>query len=78
MIEIPLHRAVNTFVVRIWYEHSLATPRWRGRIEHLQSGRTLAFLELEQALAFIHALGMFASGQCGGTNDDPSEVQDSS
>ena len=56
MNEIPTQPSINTFVVRIWYESSLDAPRWRGRVEHLQSGRHLAFIELERILAFIGSL----------------------
>jgi hypothetical protein len=47
----------NTFVVRFWWEAgSVAAQRlsrWRGRIEHLQSGDALSFLEARQLLGFI-------------------------
>jgi hypothetical protein len=44
---------VSTFVVRLWHEWSADGSRWRGRIKHLQSGESTAFLDLEGALAFI-------------------------
>ena len=47
----------NTFVIRFWWELPKGEPphtrRWRGRIEHLQSGQTLAFDDTKQVLAFI-------------------------
>jgi hypothetical protein len=43
----------STFVVRLWHEWTAEGPHWRGRIEHLQSGESAAFLDLEGALAFI-------------------------
>ncbi|HEX6383384.1 MAG TPA: hypothetical protein VF177_01830 [Anaerolineae bacterium] len=66
----PAQPAAITFVVRIWPEWSLSGPRWRGRIEHLQSGRTLAFHDLEEALAFIRASGVFAGEQHGDSDDE--------
>ena len=71
----PSQPAVSTFVVRIWQEWSLSSPRWRGRIEHLQSGRTLAFQELEQALTFIRTAGVFAGEQPGDPDDETSELK---
>jgi hypothetical protein len=53
MVEPPPVSPVSTFVVRIWHEWSAAGSRWRGRIEHLQSGESAAFLDLEETLAFI-------------------------
>jgi hypothetical protein len=53
MAEPPPVSPVSTFVVRIWHEWSAEGSRWRGRIEHLQSGESAAFLELKETLAFI-------------------------
>ncbi len=48
----------NTFVIRFWWELPKGEPphtrRWRGRIEHLQSGETLAFDDTNQILEFIN------------------------
>jgi hypothetical protein len=48
---------VSTFVVRFWLEWSAAGPRWRGRIEHVQSGGSAAFLGLDGMLDFIRRFG---------------------
>jgi len=48
---------VSTFVVRFWQEWSAAGPRWRGRIEHVQSGECAAFLGLNGMLDFIRRFG---------------------
>jgi hypothetical protein len=48
---------ISTFVVRFWQEWSVAGPRWRGRIEHVQSGECVAFLGLEGMLDFIRRFG---------------------
>lgn len=49
-----------TFVVRFWCETSADEPRWRGRIEHVQSGQSVAFLDLEAMLCFLHRFGVDA------------------
>jgi hypothetical protein len=49
---------VSTFVVRFWREWSAAGSRWRGRIEHVQSGESAAFLELEAMLSFLRRFGV--------------------
>jgi hypothetical protein len=47
----------NTFIVRFWWELPKGEPphtrRWRGRIEHLQSGEVAAFCDVAQILVFI-------------------------
>lgn len=66
----PAQPAAITFVVRIWPEWSLSGARWRGRIEHLQSGRALAFQEPEQVLAFMRASGVFTGEQHGNIDSE--------
>lgn len=63
MSDVPSGPSINTFVVRIWCESSLDASRWRGRVEHLQSGERLAFEELERVLTFIRDLGIFNDDQ---------------
>lgn len=55
----------NTFVVRFWWEwageerptgpaHTTdETGRWRGRVEHVQSGQGVAFRDARQLFAFM-------------------------
>ena len=43
----------STFVVRLWYEGTAEGPRWRGRVEHLQSGESQAFLDADGLLSFV-------------------------
>ncbi len=43
----------STFVVRFWREWSVTGPRWRARIDHVESGESAAFLDLEGMLVFI-------------------------
>jgi len=67
---------VNIFVIRVWCEPSLDTPRWRGRIEHLQSGQRAAFQDPERILAFIHASGAFTSDRHSGADSPTLEAHD--
>lgn len=52
--------AVSTFILRFWREWSPGEVRWRGRIEHLESGRCASCLDLESILGFIQDLGVMA------------------
>jgi len=54
---------VSTFVIRFWREWSAAGPRWRGRIEHVQSGEGAAFLDLDGMLDFLRRLGVMADDE---------------
>ena len=53
MAESPSIPPVSTFVVRFWREWSADEPRWRGRIEHVQSGQCATFLDLDGMARFI-------------------------
>jgi hypothetical protein len=60
----PMHEptslpASSTFVIRFWCEGS-GPARWRGRIEHLQSGQHADFLALAEAMSFVQELGVMA------------------
>jgi len=57
MTESPAVPPTSTFVVRFWQEWSAAGPRWRGRIEHVQSGECAAFLGLDGMLDFVRSFG---------------------
>lgn len=50
----------STFVVRFWREWSAAGPRWHGRIEHVQSGKSATFLGLAGMLDFMRSFGAMA------------------
>jgi hypothetical protein len=54
---------ISTFVVRFWHEWSAAGSRWRGRIEHVQSGEATAFLDLDTMLDFVRGFGVMADDQ---------------
>jgi hypothetical protein len=47
-------------VIRFWREWSTGKGCWRGRIEHVQSGRRADFIEIEGILEFVRALGVMA------------------
>jgi hypothetical protein len=49
-----------TFVVRFWRETSVGEPRLRGQIEHVQSGQSAAFLDLDAMLRFLRRFGVGA------------------
>jgi hypothetical protein len=38
--------------------------RWRGQIEHVQSGQSAAFLELEAMLRFLRRFGVEVGEAC--------------
>jgi hypothetical protein len=61
---------VSTFVVRFWREWSAAGPRWRGRIEHVQSGQSAAFLGLDEMLDFVRSFGAMADTKSRPTKKD--------
>jgi len=48
----------STFVIRFWREWSAAGSRWRGRIEHVQSGKSATSLDLQGILDFIQSHGI--------------------
>jgi hypothetical protein len=48
---------LSTFIVRFWWEGTAVGQRWRGCIEHVQSGESAAFLELETMLSFLGRFG---------------------
>jgi hypothetical protein len=52
--------SISTFVVRFWREWSAGGARWRGRIEHVQSGESATFVGLGAVLVFILRFGVMA------------------
>lgn len=50
----------STFVIRFWREWSATGSRWRGRIEHVQSGQRADFVKVESILEFVRGLGVMA------------------
>ena len=53
----------DTFVVRFWREATSSEGCWRGRIEHVQSGESAAFLEIGAMLSFLRRFGITEEGQ---------------
>jgi len=60
MVESSSVSPASTFVIRFWCEWSVCGSRWRGRIEHVQSGQRADFVELQGILEFVRALGVMA------------------
>ena len=58
MAESTPRPSVSTFVIRFWREWSAAGSRWRGRIEHVQSGESATFLNLDEMLNFVRRIGV--------------------
>jgi hypothetical protein len=54
---------ISTFVVRFWQEWSAAGSRWRGHIEHVQSGESAAFLDLDEMLDFVRRIGVMGGNE---------------
>jgi len=44
--------------VRFWRELSAGELRWRGRIEHVQSGQAASFLDIDGLLEFLEHFGI--------------------
>jgi hypothetical protein len=61
----------STFVLRFWREWSTTAGRWRGRIEHVQSGRRADFVDLIDMLEFVQGLGIMAQNR--GPSSDTEE-----
>lgn len=55
MAESHANPPASTFVIRIWREWTVAREGWRGQIDHVQSGKSCAFLELPELLDFIRS-----------------------
>ncbi len=62
-----------TFVVRFWREWSGAKSRWRGQVEHVQSGQQANFLETEDLLGFFRRFGIGDEGPPAGRSEDMAE-----
>ena len=50
----------STFIVRFWRDRSGDESRWRGQIQHVQSGECASCLDLVGILRFIQDLGVMA------------------
>lgn len=52
----------STFVVRFWREWSAAGSRWRGQVEHVQSGQSATSPDLEGIVSFFQRHGVMDEG----------------
>jgi len=62
---------LNTFVVRFWREWSVAGPRWRGQIDHVQSGHRAGFRDLDEMVKVVRSFGVMDSGESSPEEDNP-------
>ena len=44
---------LNTFIVRFWREPGVGEDRWRGQVQHVQSGERAAFANEPALLRFL-------------------------
>lgn len=68
--------APTTFVVRFWREWSGLEPRWRGRVEHVESGRQANFLEIDDLLGFFQHFGIGPAARVAGRSEDDPCAED--
>ena len=59
-----------TFVVRFWRDWTGTTSRWRGRVEHVQSGQQASFLKIDDLLGFFERFGIGGEGAPAGRSED--------
>jgi hypothetical protein len=52
-----------TFVLRFWRDTSAGEPRWRGQIEHVQTGEAVAFLDAEGMFRFMRQFGIVVGAE---------------
>jgi hypothetical protein len=71
MVEPSSIPPASTFVVRFWHEWSAGGSRWRGRIEHVQSGESATSLDLQGILDFIERHGIMADHADGHQVENP-------
>jgi hypothetical protein len=61
--EPPAVPPLSTFVLRFWREWSPDGVRWHGRIEHLQSGQSATFLDVEGLTNIIRGFGIMTDAR---------------
>ena len=71
MTEPPGVPRVITFVVRFWREWSATGQRWRGRIQHVESGNAVSFMDLDKMMRFLRS-----SGALGEDESLPEELEE--
>jgi hypothetical protein len=55
---------VFTFIVRFWRECSGTELRWRGRIQHVESGDSASFIDVGKMLRFLRCSGVMTEDEC--------------
>jgi hypothetical protein len=65
--------AITTFVVRFWCEWSGSEPRCRGRIEHVESGRRMDFIGVQELWGFLERFGIGADDVQGSSMQEDSD-----
>lgn len=68
--------ATTTFVVHFWREWTGAEPRWRGRVEHVQSGQRADFLAVEDLLSYFQRFGVRPATRVAGRSEDAPCAED--
>jgi hypothetical protein len=63
----------TTFVVHFWREWMGTESRWRGRVEHVGSGRQANFLEIADLLGFFQRFGISGADPLTGRSGEPVE-----
>ena len=59
--DLPSSPPVSTFILRFWREWSSSGTRWRGHIEHIQSGESATSLGLHEILDFLQDHGIMVN-----------------
>jgi hypothetical protein len=71
-------RYIHAFIVKLWLERREiegAKPEWRGRIDHVQSGKRAYFRDPAQIMRFIQAyLENTEPSPPAGAEQDPGSV----
>ena len=52
-----------TFIIRFWRETTAGEVRLRGCVAHVQSGESVAFLDIDAMLGFLRRFGITAEDQ---------------
>lgn len=69
------HRQANSiFVIRFYRSYQNTGPTWRGRIEHVQSGKWLYFYHPGDMLRFIQGFDILMEGADRGKKGDEQAV----
>ena len=56
---------LDTFIIRLWREMGPDGPRWRGQVQHVQTGERISFADERTMLAFIRRWVKMPTGERG-------------